>query len=433
MGSTYNPLIGQQAQPRSRLLGRRDAPEPGVALVVHREGRPLVALADPTDRLTAGESRWANIKAIYKVDLTDHLLGFEGQLPCAGHASSFQVQLQVGCAVKDPVGVVARGVSDAASALERVLMDAMAEISQRFAAEEATLAGQAIRSALVERERTVGFSSLFRLYDIVVRLSLDEAALTHLRSKEDEARATDRTATGIRHQRRLEGERAEAERERDQARSERDRLRAELDAERVRAEARVQQAELRASAELERERDELEAERNRLRVEHEAVLTRLEEAKLERQALTERQRAQLDRERRWQDAVLEGHIERAKRQLELERADQDKQLYLQAIAEGNWQLLALQLTQSRDPDVVAKLIGMVREERQADLDRQLETLRLLLEQDALEGAQLAQIASSGKQLLQRLITTWAQPQPTLQVPPTQGESALPDEDGNDAG
>ena len=250
MGSTYNPLLGELPRPRSRKVGRRYGPELGVALVVHRDGRPLMVLAEPTDRLTSGETWWANIKAVYRVDLTDHRLEFEGQLPCAGHASFFQVRLRVGCAVNDPVAAVKRGVDDAAGALQQVLMDAMAEVSLQFPAHQATAARQAIKAALVKREETVGFSPVFRLHDMAVELTLDEATAEHLQSVAAAERATDRTALGIQQQRRLEAERAEAERERDRLRQERDLARTAAEQERVWAEAKVKQVEAEASAEL---------------------------------------------------------------------------------------------------------------------------------------------------------------------------------------
>jgi hypothetical protein len=324
MASTYNPLLGEESRSRYRRFGRRYRPEPGVALVVHREGRPLVVLADPTDRLTAGESWWANIKAVYRVDLTDHLLEFEGRLPCAGHATFSQVRLRVVCAVKDPVAAVTRAVDDAAGALRPVLMDAMAKVSLQYPAHQADEARRAIRAALVEREETVGFSPVFRLHDMAVELTLDDATAEHLRSVQAAERATDRTATGIQQQQQLEAQRAAAELERDRLRHERDLARAAAELERVRAEATVKQVEAEANAELEREKDRLEAERNRLRVEREQVLAKLERAKLDRQALSDRLQAELERERRWEDADLEARIERAKRhlqQLELERAE----------------------------------------------------------------------------------------------------------------
>jgi hypothetical protein len=428
MGSTYNPLLGEDTQPRSRWRGRRYRPELGVALVVQREGRPLMVLADPTDRLTAGETWWASINTVHRVDIRDHLLEFEEELPCAGHATFFEVRLRVGCAVKDPVAAVSRGVDDAAAALRQVLLDAMTEVSLRFTAHQADEARGAIRAALVQQEETAGFSAVFRLHDMQVELTLDKDTADHLRSMAAAERDTDRTAMGIEQQERLEARRAAAELERDRLRHERDLARAAAEQERVRAEAQVKQVEARASADLEREKDRLEAERNQMQIEHERVLAELEQAKLDRQAMGDRLRAELERERKWEDAVLEARIERTKRQLALEQADQNRQLYLQAIASGDWQQLAVQLTRSDDPDVIAKLIGMVREERQADLDRQLETLKLLLEQDVLEGAQLAQIASSGKQLLQRLITTWSQPE----IPATHAERPSPTEDGTDA-
>ena len=69
MTSTYNPIISKEEIPRLRLFQPRPMPEPGIALVLFREGQPLVTLW-PGDRLTAGEVRWGNYKMIYKIDIT---------------------------------------------------------------------------------------------------------------------------------------------------------------------------------------------------------------------------------------------------------------------------------------------------------------------------------------------------------------------------
>jgi hypothetical protein len=107
MSSTYNPIRAQENKPRRSMFQRRDAPEPGVALVVHREGRPLILLRTTRDQLTAGEAWWGGIKTVYKVDTTDHGLEFSYELPCEGHAFNFGATLKLTCRVKDPLSSVA--------------------------------------------------------------------------------------------------------------------------------------------------------------------------------------------------------------------------------------------------------------------------------------------------------------------------------------
>src|SRR6266536_2391581 len=363
MPLTYNPILGEESAPKRAMFQHRHGPEPGVAMVVHREGRPLVLLRDPSDRLTAGEAWWGSIKTIYRVDVSDHKLELVCELPCEAYAFHFAARVQVTCQVADPVMVVERRITDATQTLEKVLTDAMRDASRRFRVEQADEAELAIRAALVERERTAGFSAAFRLDDIVVELDLEEAAREHIRLLKEEERAHERTLQALIRQKEVEISRAGVEQERDRLKGERDKLLAELDKVRLYGEAEVAKA-----------RDQLTHE--------------------------------IDRQRAGAEAEVQRHESRLRAEIEIERLGMYTQLYAPLIEQGDWGLLALQLAQSSDPDAIAKVVRMVREQRDADLDRQLATLKLLLEQDALEGAQIAQIASEGKQVLERLIRSW---------------------------
>ena len=107
-------------------------------------------------------------------------------------------------------------------------------------------------------------------------------------------------------------------------------------------------------------------------------------------------------------------IERTKEQ-ELRQADLDKQrieiekertqmridFYSPFIKEGQWQLLALQL--ANHPDDVAAVAQMIRQQRQADMENQLKALKIMLEEDAIEGFQMEE---ASKRVLQRFVDSF---------------------------
>src|SRR6266542_3200425 len=406
MPLTYNPILGEESAPKRAMFQHRHGPEPGVAMVVHREGRPLVLLRDPSDRLTAGEAWWGSIKTIYRVDVSDHKLELVCELPCEAYAFHFAARVQVTCQVADPVMVVERRITDATQTLEKVLTDAMRDASRRFRVEQADEAELAIRAALVERERTAGFSAAFRLDDIVVELGLGEAAREHVRLGKGEERAHERTLQALIRQKEVEISRAGVEQERDRLKGERDKLLAELDKVRLYGEAEVAQARDQLTHEIDRQRARAEAERKQWEVSFEGELQQQRDGlEFERDQL-KGEREELLAELERAKVAREGALRLQRAEIEIERLGMYTQLYAPLIEQGDWGLLALQLAQSSDPDAIAKVVRMVREQRDADLDRQLATLKLLLEQDALEGAQIAQIASEGKQVLERLIRSW---------------------------
>lgn len=91
MPETNNLIIGKETA-QWRLFRTRPAPEPGTALVLFREGQPLITLW-PGDRLTSGEVSWGNYKTVYKVDVTEHSYSFNCALPCQGDAFEFHAQV----------------------------------------------------------------------------------------------------------------------------------------------------------------------------------------------------------------------------------------------------------------------------------------------------------------------------------------------------
>jgi hypothetical protein len=311
MADTYNPIIGKEEIPRLRLFQPRPTPEPGVALVLFREGQPLVTLW-PGDRLTAGEVRWGNYKTIYKIDITEHSFDFNCTLPCESDAFDFHAEVQVTCTVGDPATIVERNITDARAALEPSILGTMRKVSRDYDVEKSAAAEKAIIEAVQREEYGIGIGPT----RFMVKLSLEADARAHIR----ELRQI----------------------ERDKVRQKRE-------------------------AELERQREELELERMKIKMD----------------------------------------------------------FYTPLIRDGHWQLLALQLTNR--PEDVPAVLQMLNQERQADMDRQLTTLKILLEEDALEGFQ---IEEAGRRILQSLVDGFAAtPVQALDSPeerkalPTQTEDA----------
>ena len=209
MTDTFNPIIGKEEVPRLRLFQPRPTPEPGVALVLFREGQPLVTLW-PGDRLTAGEVRWGNYKTIYKVDVTEHSFGFNCVLPCESDAFDFQAEVQVTCSVNDPATIVERNITDVRAVLEPLIIRTMRSVSRRYNVEQSSAAEEAITSAIEKETYNVGI----KLNRFVAKLYLEEDAREYIRKQEELRRRTVLGKAEIEHKREIEAAHAILEQER---------------------------------------------------------------------------------------------------------------------------------------------------------------------------------------------------------------------------
>lgn len=288
-------LIISKETPQLRLFRPRPTPEPGIALVLFREGQPLITLW-PGDRLTSGEVSWGNYKTLYKVDITEHSFSFNCMLPCQGEAFEFRAQVDVTYSVENPSLIVERNITDARIVLEPLIVDTMREVSRKYDVEQSAEAEKSIKEQVLEESRK--YNTGLKILRFMVKLSLEEATRNHIRKIKD-----------------IE---------------------------------RTKESELK-QAELEKQRIELEVERTKMRLE----------------------------------------------------------FYLPLIKEGQWQLLALQL--ANHPDDVVAVAQMIRQHRQADMENQLKALKIMLEEDVIEGFQMEE---AGKRVLQRFIDSFG---PDLEV------------------
>ena len=118
--------------------------------------------------------------------------------------------------------------------------------------------------------------------------------------------------------------------------------------------------------------------------------TVLDKAEIDHQREVETARAALEEERQ--------KLSQAEAQWDLERQRMKMDFYAPMIRAGNWQLLALQL--ANHPDDVANVAHILSQQRQADMERQLRALKIMLEEDALEAFEMEDAA---RRVLKRFV------------------------------
>ncbi len=188
MEQSYDPIKEVMDKPRFGLFKPREAPGPGLALVLHREGRPLVTMRQPEDRLTLGEAMWSNFLKVYKVDTSEHTLELQCSLPANTDAFDFLATIHLTCAVTDPTHVVERGVRDVRVVLEPKLMDVMRRVSRRFRVEDSADAEHEIANQLRQTAEAADFCRGFGIQGVTVKLELEAEARNHVRELKAGAR-----------------------------------------------------------------------------------------------------------------------------------------------------------------------------------------------------------------------------------------------------
>lgn len=177
MSESHNLIIGKET-PRLRLFRPRPVPEPGTALVLYREGQPLITLW-PGDRLTSGEVAWGNYKTIYKVDITEHSFSFNCNLPCRGEAFEFHARVHVTYSVENPALIVEHNITDARAVLEPLIINVMRNVSRKYEVEQSAEAEEAIIKTV--REAIKKYDTGLKLVRFVAELSLEDEARNHIR------------------------------------------------------------------------------------------------------------------------------------------------------------------------------------------------------------------------------------------------------------
>ena len=169
----------------------------------------------------------------------------------------------------------------------------------------------------------------------------------------------------------------------------------------------MQRARERLEGQLEDQRQELELARAaaRARAEQKGA-TEIELERLEFEVIRQQKQAELDARK------LELDLERARLQAEYDKRVLEAKLerdriqvtqLTELLNRGQFAALAMQLAQ--DPAAIGPVIAHLANQRATDINRQLQALRLLVENDGLEGWQITEQA---KTVLHQLIATWTE-------------------------
>lgn len=131
-----------------------------------------------------------------------------------------------------------------------------------------------------------------------------------------------------------------------------------------------------------------------LRLEEEARTHIRKLKQIERDKTLVRRQAEFEQEK----VALEAKLEKERDKHERERIQLKMEFYGPLIQQGEWQLLAFQL--SNHPEDVGTIIQIINEERQVEFERQLRALKLMLDEDALEALHLE---DTGMKVLRNLV------------------------------
>lgn len=387
---TYDPVTVIQ-RPKTSLFKGLPSAGPGSVLVVDREGTPLRVLAGPEDRLTAGEVRWGQIRTLFEVDVTDHPLQFNAVFPCRDDVGGFKAEVALHCKVIDPAAVVRRGIRDVARVLFPPLTETLRRVCGRFPAEDYQQAEAAGLDAIRELEEGRRHDPAFRISQIHLVLTLDDAAANFVRDRKEATRNLARQQDAAR----LDMEKAQLKAELEKAAEEfeRDRLQMQLERDQLAAQVADQQQKL-----------DLARAANRALMEQQSTGSlELKRLKFERQR--QRIAAELEEER------IASEQRRAKLQAGLDmQVLQDKlrrqQIQVTQLTDmlGGGQVAALAMQVVEDPAAIGRVSAYLASQRDADINRQMEALKLLLESDSLEGWQITEQA---KEVLKRLLDAWS--------------------------
>jgi hypothetical protein len=387
---TYDPVTVIE-RPKTGLFKGLPSAGPGSVLVVDREGSPLRVLAGPADRLTAGEVRWGQIRTLFEVDVTEHPLQFSAVFPCQDDTGGFKAEVALHCTVTDPAAVVRRGIRDVARVLFPPVTETLRRVSGHFPAEDYQQAEAAGLNAIRELEHGARHDPAFRISQIHLVLTLDNAAAAFVRDRKEATRNLARQQDAAR----LDRGKAQLEAELQQAAEqfEQERLRMQLDRDQLAAKLADQQQELeiaraanRALAEQQNSGD-LELRRLHFERERQKIAAEVEEERIAAEARRAQLQATLDMQ------VLRDKLDRQQIQV----------TELTAML-GGGQVAALAMQVVEDPAAIGRVSAYLASQRDADINRQMEALKLLLESDSLEGWQ---ITDQAREVLGRLLDAWS--------------------------
>lgn len=356
--NTYNPILKEEEVSRWRILQPRPIPDPKTALVLSAEGQPLLVIKEGEKGPTSGEMLWGKYNLVYTIDTSKHPLRFMCSLPCKTDAFDFQADVNFTCKVSDPLMIVRDNITDVSKVLEPLIIEMMRTISRKHEVEDSGAAEREISDCIKKAEYKVGLS----IEQFTVSLFLEREARDRIREKK--------------------------------------RLQEEIELEKVRQDLEKQKAQREIDNAKQKELLELERIRQRNQFQREEQKTQIQ-GELELQKLKqdfEFEKTQFEIIQARQKEQVELELRRQREKFELESMELKMRFYAPILQGGNFQLLALQLVQS--PQDIKVILQTLNQQKQSERDHQLKMLKMLLDEDALEGSQINEV---GKSLLRQLV------------------------------
>jgi hypothetical protein len=327
MAESYNPILEIKDLGRQGLLQKPPVPEAGVALVFSGDGRPLLTVMQGEKTITWGEARWGYNK-LYRVDMTEHPLSFQCDVPCQGDAYQFHAEVTFRCSVLNPQAIVQRNITDVAQWIKSSIEETMRDISRQYDVKDSGNAESPMRFAVNQAISELGFN----LSNFTLKLSLEQEVLDWVK--------TDK------------------------------RIKEDLHREQV-------------QQDLERQRMNFALEQEKQRVEQ-------NRQRIEQQQQLEQELKVKELEARLKQQQLEQELAQKQAEFELKIMEQKTIFYSSMLQTGNLQLLALQLAQN--PGDVQAILQALNQQKQIEREHHIKVLQTLLDADAIEGWQLTEVS-----------------------------------------
>lgn len=332
MAETYDPILSIEDLTNRGLLQRPPVIEPGVALVCSGNGKNLLVLKQGDKTLTWGEARWGYNK-VYRVDLTEHPLSFQCDVPCRGDAYKFHAEIAFRCTVSDPKEIVERNVTDVAQWVKSSVEDVMRTISREYDLKESGKAEIEIREAVKQQIDESGLS----VSKFTLKLSLSQDAINWVQT----------------------------------------------------------QRHIKEEIELEKTKQDLVREKNKFEIEQEQTRAEQERKQIEEQQKLENQLKFNELQAKLQQQDLEHRLAQQQADFELKLMEQKTKVYSSMLQSGNLQLLALQLAQN--PEDVRAILEALNQQKQIERENNIRILQTLLDADVIEGWQLTEVGKRALQ------------------------------------
>lgn len=424
MQDIYDPIISIQELSRRQVFEKIPVPEADTALVFVGDGQaPLTVIAGQKG-LTRGEMLWGRYHQVYKVDMSDFLIGFSCNLPCATDAFDFPAQVQFTCSVRDPQMIVSRKVTDIRQVLEPLIKEKMRRVSRKYEVEQSGDAEREISDSV----KTTIYDEGFNLKKFTVTISLEKEARERIREKKrlQEEIELEKARQALQQQKAQQAIEEARQREKLELERLKQRQELELELEQQKAQKAIEEAKQREKLELDhlKQRQEFELEQEKIRLEQSINIQRIQQILETEKGQFARQEEKAQLLDAMEIQMMQQNFEKTKMQFELEQAQKREQFELQMMKQktefyagmlqaGQWQLLALQLAQS--PKDVQVILQTLNQQKQIEREHQVKMLKMLLDSDAVEGYQLSEV---GKRALQELIGLSEQPTAALESAPT---------------